>query len=54
MLTLSYVPAEEERMAEVLGGVVGKLEAAAEKLVLPPWPHGVLQAAPVAQVRAET
>ncbi|KAG2423252.1 hypothetical protein HYH02_015353 [Chlamydomonas schloesseri] len=45
---LVYVPAEEERMVELLGGVRGALEVAAEAAALPPWPPAVLAASPTA------
>ncbi|KAG2438653.1 hypothetical protein HXX76_005200 [Chlamydomonas incerta] len=45
---LVYVPAEEARMVELLGGLRGALEAAAAAAALPAWPPAVLAASPTA------
>ncbi|KXZ48179.1 hypothetical protein GPECTOR_30g275 [Gonium pectorale] len=45
---LVYVPAEEERMVELLAVLRGSLEAAAEAVSLPPWPPAVLACCPLA------
>ncbi|EFJ52932.1 hypothetical protein VOLCADRAFT_86421 [Volvox carteri f. nagariensis] len=45
---LVYVPAEEERMVELLSVIRGALEAAVEACTLPPWPPAVLACCPLA------
>ncbi|GIL59704.1 hypothetical protein Vafri_14431, partial [Volvox africanus] len=45
---LVYVPAEEERMVELLSVIRGSLEAAVEACTLPPWPPAVLACSPLA------
>ncbi|KAJ9525098.1 hypothetical protein QJQ45_017340, partial [Haematococcus lacustris] len=51
-LLANYVPAEEERMADVLRCVVSSLEEAVGRCSLEPWPPLAVSASPLAAVSA--
>ncbi|KAG1674309.1 hypothetical protein FOA52_013498 [Chlamydomonas sp. UWO 241] len=51
MELLVYVPADDawEELRELMGCVTGKLEAAAARAAVPPWPPAVVSASPAAE-----
>lgn len=51
-LVFVYVPAEEERVQEVLELVVGTVKSTVEEMALPAWPSAARQVSPVAVAAA--